>query len=145
MEDINHPRSGRVNRPASSSARPSSPSFSSAMSTKSSDHEDDVKVKQSGNVTEDDARSILESGAVDGDYGSQGGHIFEDPKSADYWRGVYEQASYEGRHRFDPNVTWTATEEKTLLRKVSSGAMSARCRRANGISRSTGESCYGLG
>jgi hypothetical protein len=59
-----------------------------------------------------------ESGLVEGDYGSQGGHIFEDEQVASYWRGVYEKATYEGRHRFDPSFKWTAKEEKKLLRKV---------------------------
>lgn len=59
-----------------------------------------------------------ESGLVEGDYGSQGGHIFEDEKVTEYWRAVYEKATYEGRHRFDPTFRWTAKEEKKLLRKV---------------------------
>lgn len=57
---------------------------------------------------------------IDGDYGSYGVHVFTDPKVAEYWRNVYEAASYEGRHRFDPTFTWSATEEKHLKRKVSS-------------------------
>ncbi|TKX22531.1 MFS transporter-like protein 92 [Elsinoe australis] len=55
---------------------------------------------------------------IDGDYGSYHDHVFKDPKVADYWRNVYEKAHYEGRHRFDPNMTWSATEEKRLRRKV---------------------------
>jgi sugar phosphate permease len=45
-------------------------------------------------------------------------HIFSDPRVAEYWRGVYEKARYEGRHRFDPAFTWTADEELRLRRKV---------------------------
>lgn len=56
----------------------------------------------------------------DGEYGSLGRHIFSDEKVAAYWTGVYEKAKYEGRHRFDPTYKWTAAEEKTLLKKVSS-------------------------
>ncbi|KAF1963214.1 MFS general substrate transporter [Byssothecium circinans] len=45
-------------------------------------------------------------------------HAFSDPVTAQYWRDVYEEAKYEGRHRFDPNYTWTAEEEKKLVRKL---------------------------
>lgn len=35
-------------------------------------------------------------------------------------RAQYDEpvASYEGRHRWDPLATWTAEEEKTLVRRV---------------------------
>lgn len=52
------------------------------------------------------------------DYGSNPNHVFADPKIAEYWRGVYEKARYEGRHRFDPDLTWTANEEIALKHKV---------------------------
>lgn len=45
-------------------------------------------------------------------------HIFKDVATAKYWRNVYEEVKYEGRHRFDPNYTWTPEEEKRLVRKV---------------------------
>ena len=45
-------------------------------------------------------------------------HIFKDEATAKYWRNVYEENKYEGRHRFDPNYTWTPEEEKKLVRKV---------------------------
>jgi hypothetical protein len=51
-------------------------------------------------------------------YGSYDDHPFSDPATAQHWRGVYEEAKYEGRHRFDPNYTWTAEEEKKLVRRV---------------------------
>ena len=70
----------------------------------------------SNEVSSDDASSIED---IDGDYGSYSNHIFSDPKIAEYWRNVYEKATYEGRHRFDPAFTWSATEEKRLRRKVS--------------------------
>jgi hypothetical protein len=54
--------------------------------------------------------------------GSHEDHIFKDPVTAQYWREVYDKAEYEGRHRFDPNYTWTAEEEKRLVRKVCTGA-----------------------
>lgn len=51
-------------------------------------------------------------------HGSYDDHVFSDRVTAEYWRNVYEKAQYEGRHRFDPNYTWTAAEEKRLVRKV---------------------------
>jgi hypothetical protein len=45
-------------------------------------------------------------------------HPFADPEIADRWRKVYENAKYENRHRFDPGFTWTAQEEKKIVRKV---------------------------
>lgn len=45
-------------------------------------------------------------------------HPFSDPEIADRWRKVYENAQYENRHRFDPSFTWTAQEEKKLVKKV---------------------------
>lgn len=55
---------------------------------------------------------------VEGNFGSQGGHVFEDEKKAAYWRAVYEKANYESLHRFDPNFKWSAKEEKALVWKV---------------------------
>ena len=43
---------------------------------------------------------------------------FADPQVAAYWRTVYENASYECRHVFDPAFTWTEDEEKKLVRKL---------------------------
>jgi len=51
-------------------------------------------------------------------YGSSEEHVFKDPAVADYWRGIYENARYENRHRFDPNFQWTPEEEKKLVRKI---------------------------
>lgn len=56
---------------------------------------------------------------IDRDYGSYHDHVFSDPKVAAYWANAYENARYEGRHRFDPEFTWSATEEKRLKRKLS--------------------------
>lgn len=75
-------------------------------------HPKDVTTNQ---VISDDDSSIED---IDGDYGSYGNHVFSDPKVAEYWRSVYETATYEGRHRFDPTFTWTAAEEKRLKRKA---------------------------
>ncbi|EME79282.1 uncharacterized protein MYCFIDRAFT_79616 [Pseudocercospora fijiensis CIRAD86] len=62
--------------------------------------------------------SLNTSELVEGDYGSDRNHVFADEKVADYWRDVYEKAKYEGRHRFDPDITWSADEEKRLKRKI---------------------------
>jgi hypothetical protein len=53
-------------------------------------------------------------------HGSYDDHPFKDAASAQYWCDVYETAKYEGRNRFDPSYTWTAAEERRLVRKVSS-------------------------
>lgn len=55
-------------------------------------------------------------------HGSYEDHPFKDAANAQYWRDVYENAKYEGRHQFDPTYTWTAAEEKRLVRKVSSAS-----------------------
>ncbi|CAK7219828.1 hypothetical protein SCUCBS95973_003953 [Sporothrix curviconia] len=43
---------------------------------------------------------------------------FADPEVAEYWRGVYENATYECRHVFDPSFTWSEEEERKLVRKL---------------------------
>ena len=55
-------------------------------------------------------------------HGSYADHPFSDRITAQYWRDRYDAAKYEGRHRFDPNYTWTAEEEKRLVRRVSTAA-----------------------
>ena len=45
-------------------------------------------------------------------------HVFSDPVAAEHWRNIYEKAGYENRHRFDPEFTWTAEDERKLVRKV---------------------------
>ena len=35
-------------------------------------------------------------------------------------------ANYEGRHRYDPKITWTDEEEKRLIRRVSDIVDSSR-------------------
>lgn len=43
---------------------------------------------------------------------------FLDPKVADHYRSVYENAQYECRHVFDPELEWTPQEEKKIVRKL---------------------------
>jgi hypothetical protein len=68
--------------------------------------------------TSSDQGSIRSEDLVVGDYGSDRHHVFADPKVADYWASIYENAKYECRHRFDPTITWSADEEKKLKRRV---------------------------
>lgn len=80
----------------------------------------DVKVtdeKRLGSLEPASTSSV--SVASSAGYGSSDEHIFKDPAVAQYWRGVFDKAKYENRHRFDPDFTWTAEEEKKLVRKVS--------------------------
>ena len=105
--------------------------------------------KRKEHVAEDEgnASSTNTEYVVEGDYGSNGDHVFTDESNAIYWRKVYEQAQYEGRHRYDPSYKWSAAEEKKLLRKVGQPClgrvgvppkMLMECRL-------TGESCSGHG
>jgi hypothetical protein len=50
--------------------------------------------------------------------GSTDNHVFSSPETARHWQGIYEAAKYEGRHRFDPSMTWSAPAERRLKRKV---------------------------
>lgn len=75
--------------------------------------EKNLAVSSSNNTSVDERAGGDEAG-----YGSSDEHIFSDPSLAEYWRGVYEKARYENRHRFDPAYKWTAEEEKKLVRKI---------------------------
>ncbi|PWY95419.1 MFS general substrate transporter [Aspergillus sclerotioniger CBS 115572] len=43
---------------------------------------------------------------------------FADPEVAERYALIYEKAQYECRHVFDPTLTWSAEEEKALVRKL---------------------------
>jgi hypothetical protein len=43
---------------------------------------------------------------------------FDDDAVAQHWAAVYSESEYECRHVFDPKLTWTAEEEKQLIRKL---------------------------
>ncbi|EAQ88823.1 hypothetical protein CHGG_05442 [Chaetomium globosum CBS 148.51] len=63
--------------------------------------------------------SISQESLTDSEgYGSSTEHVFSDPAVASHWRDVFEKAGYENRHRFDPSFTWSAEEERKLLRKI---------------------------
>lgn len=43
---------------------------------------------------------------------------FLDPEVAQHWADVYNDCKYEGRHAFEPAMTWTKEEEKKLVRRL---------------------------
>lgn len=43
---------------------------------------------------------------------------FSDPKVAEYYRELYKSSQYECRGAFDPELEWTAAEEKRIVRKL---------------------------
>ncbi|KUJ19005.1 MFS general substrate transporter [Mollisia scopiformis] len=43
---------------------------------------------------------------------------FLDQEVAQHWAEVYEKSKYEGRHVFEPTMTWEKDEEKKLVRKL---------------------------
>ncbi|GJC98546.1 ophD permease for phthalate transporter [Colletotrichum higginsianum] len=45
-------------------------------------------------------------------------HVFSNPRRASHWQQIYENAAYEGRHRFDASLTWSADEEKRLRKRL---------------------------
>lgn len=45
-------------------------------------------------------------------------NVFADPEIRDFYVKMYEKARYECRHVFDADLTWTAEEEKKLIRKI---------------------------
>lgn len=49
---------------------------------------------------------------------SNNNNIFKDPDVANYYRNLYEEAQYEGRHAFAPNFEWTEEEEQQLVWKL---------------------------
>ncbi|PMD67047.1 phthalate transporter [Hyaloscypha bicolor E] len=49
------------------------------------------------------------------------GSVFDDSGAAQFYQPIEK---YEGAHRFDPNATWTAVEEKALVRTLDRGNIS---------------------
>ncbi|KAG5369014.1 putative transporter [Yarrowia sp. C11] len=47
-----------------------------------------------------------------------GGNIFSNPEVAKHFAKLNEDAKYENRHLFDPQLEWTPQEEKKLVRKL---------------------------
>jgi hypothetical protein len=69
-------------------------------------------------VTADPATEADSQSGDDLDGPNARSHVFSDPLAAEHWRNIYEKAGYENRHRFDPGFTWTAEDERKLVRKV---------------------------
>ncbi|OTB06846.1 hypothetical protein M426DRAFT_20594 [Hypoxylon sp. CI-4A] len=84
---------------------------------------DTKEVNTNSKDTEKSSQSSGEKTTANDAYGSAGEHVFSDPAVADHWRGVYERARYENRHRFDPEYKWTAEEERRLVRKIDARIM----------------------
>jgi hypothetical protein len=67
---------------------------------------DSVAPSSSGSVNED-----TEAGAANNIHGG----VFDDSRAAEFYKPIEK---YEGKHRFDPHATWTAEEERKLVRSV---------------------------
>jgi hypothetical protein len=68
---------------------------------------DSVTTSNTGSVED------IETTGLDNIHGS----VFDDSGAAQFYQPIDK---YEGKHRFDPNATWTPEEEQRLVRKVSS-------------------------
>jgi hypothetical protein len=67
-----------------------------------------------------DRKGVLETESSDVDESTTcySDNPFEDPNVAEHWKQVYEASRYECREEYDPKFTWTAEEEKRLVRKL---------------------------
>lgn len=63
-------------------------------------------------------RNGLGSAGSDEDDPGLDNNPFRSPEVAERWRTKYEEAQYECRHVFDPTLTWSAEEEKKIIRKL---------------------------
>jgi sugar phosphate permease len=76
-------------------------------------------VTKSGNVIDAEGNVIVTSADSGSDIeGGLRDNIFLDPEVANYYRDIYENARYEGRHVFDPELTWTKEEERKIVWKL---------------------------
>jgi hypothetical protein len=78
--------------------------------------EKEGRFKDSDLKTTQHTYSSDQSGSEDELYDSR--NPFVDPDVAARWKAVYDASSYECRHVFDPNLTWSAEEEKKIIRKL---------------------------
>lgn len=44
-------------------------------------------------------------------------HVFQDPEKLAYYKDLYEKTNYECKDYLDPDLTWTAEEERKIVRK----------------------------
>ncbi|KAK3360567.1 major facilitator superfamily domain-containing protein [Lasiosphaeria hispida] len=81
-----------------------------------------IEVKGASSAKLDGPNKVLSppsqlSGSEEGGYNSEK-NPFADPVTAEHWREVYEKSQYECRHVYNPTLTWTEEEEKTIIRKL---------------------------
>lgn len=69
-------------------------------------------------MTEKTYYEVSEKGQVSSDEENIPSNPFSDPREAARWRAIYENSGYEALEKFDPDLTWTALEEKKLVRKI---------------------------
>ncbi|KAI1859272.1 uncharacterized protein JN550_012081 [Neoarthrinium moseri] len=78
--------------------------------------------EKEGNFRDVDAKLPLETSRSDqsesDDESYNAKNPFLDPEVAAHWKAVYEASRYESRHEFDPDLTWTAEEEKRIVKKL---------------------------
>jgi hypothetical protein len=67
-----------------------------------------------GNVVTKDGIVV----SVDESDASLATNVFSDPEVAAHYRKVYEDANYECRHAFDPDMKWSEEEERRLVRRL---------------------------
>ncbi|KAK8050844.1 allantoate permease [Apiospora rasikravindrae] len=65
-----------------------------------------------------DVHSSQHSDSEAAEFEYYGPNPFSDPEAAAHWKQTYENSQYECRHVFDPTATWTAQEERAVIRKV---------------------------
>jgi hypothetical protein len=70
-------------------------------------------VTERGNIITKDGAVISTKGSD-----SLSTNNFSDPEITAHYKAVYENARYECRHVFDPDLTWTEEEERKLIRKL---------------------------
>ncbi|ANB12645.1 hypothetical protein AWJ20_906 [Sugiyamaella lignohabitans] len=73
-------------------------------------------VSSKDNVITEDGEIVLGQSSLNDEELKK--NIFQDPEIADYYRKLYANSQYEGRHHFDPELEWTAKEEKAILWKL---------------------------
>lgn len=73
--------------------------------------------KDQTDVTINNRNGLGSLGSDEDDPGSDN-NPFRSPEVAERWRTKYEEAQYECRHVFDPTLTWSAEEEKKIIRKL---------------------------
>jgi hypothetical protein len=73
-----------------------------------------------GIPTKGENNPVNQEGVVvsDEDSNTSTTNIFSDPEVASHYVSVYNEAKYECRHVFDPDLEWTKKEERGIIRKL---------------------------